>query len=432
MDSAVNRMALKRSTFLLILFLAAFMVRLAAVVALRNVHHGPTGSMGADGIEYDSLATRAAHGHGYGYTNGHSTSFRAPGFPLLLAGVYAIAGNKYLLVYVLFCAIGAASCVLTYLLTEELAGERMGRIAGILSAIYLPHIYFATEFDTENLFVFCLALALWPFVRHLRTGSLWALGIAGLALGYSILVRPFALLLVPVFLAVLAWHLWRSRQAAAMRLAMPLLLMVAVAVPVLPWTLRNYRVHHHFVAVATNGGSTFYGANNDRVLHERYYLGGWISTRHIPGRNLIEAAPDEYTHDQVEWKLGKQWVRDHLASMPLLCLYKFVRLWLPDIASANKKYVALQLVGYTPFLLLYLLAVARFLRDRAYWNERWALMHGVILATLVMALIFWGSPRFRDANMPVLMAYAAVGLTAALAWQKGRTGSQLPMATATT
>jgi 4-amino-4-deoxy-L-arabinose transferase-like glycosyltransferase len=425
-------MSLKRSKFLLVLFLAAFTVRLAAVAALRNVHHGPTGSMGADGIEYDALASRVAQGQGYGYTPGHPTSFRAPGFPFLLAGVFAAEGGRprYVPVYLLFCAIGAAACVLTCLATEELGGQKLGRIAGALSVVYLPHIYYATEFDTENLFVFCLALALWPFLRHLRTGSAWSLGIAGLALGYAVLVRPFALLLVPVFLAVLAWHIWSARRKAPMRLAMPLLLAAAVAAPVLPWTLRNYRAHHHFVAVATNGGSTFYGANNDRVLHEHYYLGGWLSTVHLPGRNLIDAAPDEYTHDQIEWRLGKQWVRGHLASMPLLCVYKFVRLWLPDVASANKKYVAMQLVGYTPFLLLYLLAAVQFARNRAYWNQRWALIHGVLLATVLMALIFWGSPRFRDANMPVLMAYAAAGVSALAGWKnKGRSGSQLPATT---
>jgi heme A synthase len=36
--------------------------------------------------------------------------------------------------------------------------------------------------------------------------------------------------------------------------------------------------------------------------------------------------------------------------------------------------------------------------------------HGIIAATIITALIFWGSPRFRDANLPLLMAYAAVGL----------------------
>jgi hypothetical protein len=38
-------------------------------------------------------------------------------------------------------------------------------------------------------------------------------------------------------------------------------------------------------------------------------------------------------------------------------------------------------------------------------------VHGAVLATLITGLIFWGSPRFRDANLPFLMLYAAVGLT---------------------
>jgi hypothetical protein len=44
-----------------------------------------------------------------------------------------------------------------------------------------------------------------------------------------------------------------------------------------PWTVRNYRVHGRFVLVATNGGSTFYGRNNDRVVTTRAQFSGMNS-----------------------------------------------------------------------------------------------------------------------------------------------------------
>jgi hypothetical protein len=36
-------------------------------------------------------------------------------------------------------------------------------------------------------------------------------------------------------------------------------------------------------------------------------------------------------------------------------------------------------------------------------------LHGTLLATLATAWIFWGNPRFRDADAGILMIYAALG-----------------------
>src|SRR5206468_2031675 len=105
----------------------------------------------------------------------------------------------------------------------------------------------------------------------------------------------------------------------------------------------------------TNGGSTFYGGNNDRVAGETYSLGGWLSTTELPGRNQIEAAPDEVTHDRIEWRLGREWLSSHRSLLPKLLACKFLRLWLPDVDSKNKKYVFMQMVTYGPFLMLFAL-----------------------------------------------------------------------------
>src|SRR5262249_18291905 len=60
------------------------------------------------------------------------------------------------------------------------------------------------------------------------------------------------------------------------------------------------------------------------------------------------------------------------------------------------------------FLLLFALGAVVCLRRRAGRTAGWLAVHGCLLATLVTALVFWGSPRFRDANAPLLMLYAAV------------------------
>src|SRR5262249_60480337 len=112
--------------------------------------------------------------------------------------------------------------------------------------------------------------------QDVRLESLTYVG-AGLLLGAAALTRPFALLAVPFFALVLLAHLrWRGLLAGVV-------LGLTTAAVVVPWTYRNYHVHHRFVPVATNGGSTFYGGNNDRVVNERRLFGSWVSTTELPG-----------------------------------------------------------------------------------------------------------------------------------------------------
>jgi 4-amino-4-deoxy-L-arabinose transferase-like glycosyltransferase len=396
--------------FLAMLFIGALLIRIAAVVVLRNLHVGPSPQFGADPVEFDSMAWNLARGAGYVSSTGLPTSFRAPGFPFFLSAIYAVAGRSYPIVYVALCGLGAASCVITYFLARELLPDRASRVVALLAAVYVPHVYFATLLLSENLFVPILGLVICLLFYHLRTGSLAAAAGAGLFLGVAILTRPFALLLVPILLLCMALQMQRLHTFK--RWPAAILLLLCAGAVVAPWTLRNLRVHHHAVLVATNGGSTFYGGNNDKVSALSPAVGTWVSTRSLLGRDRVDATPDEVSHDKLEWQLGIQWVRQHPTQLPLLLSAKAIRLFLPDVDSANYKYVLLNLLGYTPFLVLMLRGATRCASVPSLRTPQWMLIHGVMLATLATALIFWGSPRFRDANMPILMLYAALGIGA--------------------
>jgi len=413
---------------LLALVLVAVAVRAACVYAVRAEHRtagawlhsihaqpgaaderkgpgGLAGPWGHDALEFNGFALDLAQGVGYGAE--YPSSFRAPGFPLCLAAVYAVTGENYAAAYAFFCLLGAASCVAAFLLARELMPQRGALVTGLFCAIYFPYMYYATCFYSENLFVPCLGFGLWLLVRFLKSGSRWCLALSALLLGWSALTRPFALLLLPLLGALVAVSEYRRAKGWVLPAAIFGLLFLA---PIAPWTARNYLIHDAFVLIATNGGSTFYGGNNDIVLNEWPHQGGWVSTGKLPHRDLIEAAPSEVEHDRVEWRLGVSWVREHASDLPLLGLYKLIRLALPDLDSANRMYVLLQIVGGGPFLVLIAIGAVRSLTSRAFWTLPWLALQMVMLATIVTSLIFWGSPRFRDANAVVLMVYAVVGL----------------------
>ena len=398
-------MRLSTSQYVVAVAFIAFLMRLAAVLCLRDISEGPVGAPSNDDVQFYRLGHSVAAGEGYCIIPGKATSFRAPGFPFLLAAVFVSAGDRPPIVYILNCLLGALSCVLAYLLGRELLSEGPARLAGMLGCLYLGHIYFATQYVSENLFVPCLAVAVWALVRFLKGGSILLLITAALLLGYATLTRPMAILLLVLVPPLFIVRDWRGSKGLV-----PIALYTATFLTVLlPWTYRNQGVHGHFVLVTTNGGSTFYGANNERVVSEVRSFGYWIPTNHLPHRDLIDAQPDEYSHDQMEWQLGKDWVRANPSKAARLEFFKFLRLWwLPEFEGGIGNYI-LRIVLYAPYVALLLAGAWRVVRSREFWSLPWLAVHLTMLATIVTALIFFGDPRFRDANTPLLMLYAALG-----------------------
>lgn len=393
----------RRYAFTLLAF--AFSIRFLAVLALRNIRkfHGMQG--GADAVEFNTLGLHLASGLGYCVRVGHLSAFRAPGFPFLLSLLYRIRFESYPLVYCSLCAIGALTCVVVYCIAAHVLTDNQARVAGVVAALDFSQIYSCTLLLSECLFIFLVSLVVLCILRYLATESFLVLAAAGACLGYASLTRPAAFLLLPILVLVI---ICRNRERL-FRSVLPVILFGLFTTAVIaPWAVRNYQVFGKFVLFTTNGGSTFYGSNNDIVSHDPYYLGSWVPTTILPHRDWIVAAPDEVEHDAREMALGKKWVREHLAIMPFLELCKVLRLWLPDASSGNRVYRLAEAVTYVPELVLSLFGIAVCLR-KPNRTVAWCAIHSLVAMTLLTALIFYGSDRFRSGALPALAIYAALG-----------------------
>ncbi len=91
-----------------------------------------------------------------------------------------------------------------------------------------------------------LLLALWLLVRFDRSGRRRTLILAGLVLGLATLTREMSLAWA---LVAAAWVALRPHPESRFRNT--LCFLAALALPVLPWTLRNYGLHGSFVLVST-------------------------------------------------------------------------------------------------------------------------------------------------------------------------------------
>lgn len=378
------------------LLLLALCVRMLAVWVLRDPTQFHGFEMGQDGYHYDELARSLLAGDGYELA-GEPSAFRAPGFPLFLALVYALSAKSYFAAYFSLCLLGALTVYCTWRAGSLLAGERTGRVAGLLMALYPPHVYMATIFASENLFTALLAAFLLLAAQRRAPA-------AGLCLGALILTRPFALLALPLLLLAC----WRSgeRRLGAW-------LFAGTLVCLLPWTVRNQLALEHPVLLTTSGGPTFWGSYNDRVLLEERHHGGWVASDQLPGWTQLQAASGELERDRLQWQWGREWLSEHTEELPRLLWWRLCRFWMPDRDSENRSYVLLQWFGTTPFLLLVAAGIAWRLRTGPR-DARWWMADSLMLACFATALIFWGAPRFRDGNAPILMLYAALPLVALL------------------
>lgn len=411
MKQLIETILKHRTIFIVSFMILAFFLRISAAAVLRDTHLPPDKTFGADGIEFNLLGLQVMRGHGYAWESGQLTSFRAPGLPFLLAALYSIVGENYLFSYIIFSLLGMFSCLFIFLTAEILLNRKLAVLSALFSVFYFPHIYFSTVFASENLFIFLLSLGILLFIKNIKSESRYSLILSGLILGFSTLTRPFAILLLPAFLLIIVIANKKNLRRAIFP---AILYSISFTSIVAPWTIRNYLVHGEFVLVATNGGSTFYGGNNSIVATQPKLLGAWVSTTELPNRSIIDATPNEYAHDKMEWKLGIDWVRDHPLSIPVLFISKILRFFLPDFNSGNKIMILSNVIFSTPILFLCIIGIIKSLKIYGLKSSEWLIIHLAMASTLITAIVFWGDPRFRDGTMIALILYATYGLSAIL------------------
>ena len=202
---------------------AALGVRVLYVVAVL-----PGYAPVSDAHHYHTLAAAVAEGRGlvhdfpFGYP--HPTAFRPPLYPLLLGGVYAVAGARLGAAQALNVALGTGVAVLAAALSWRLAGPRAGVVTGLVAAVYPPLIFNDGVPLSEPL---GLLLLLVTVLLLLDERTAWA----GVAAGLLVLTRLSA----QVFVVVLGvWVLWRLGWRRALSF------LGCAALVLAPWVARNW------------------------------------------------------------------------------------------------------------------------------------------------------------------------------------------------
>jgi 4-amino-4-deoxy-L-arabinose transferase-like glycosyltransferase len=191
-----------------------------------------------------------------------------PGYPFVLAAVYAIFGESDAAVQIFQAACDALAAALVFLIAAELLSLGVGVVAGALAVLAPQFCWNAVMLLPDTLAVLPLLAAVWLLVRARGgRGVLKALG-AGVLIGASCWLRANALLLAP-FMAVVAVPFLFAKG----RRVWPALALVAGALlAVAPLTLRNAVVYGHFIPVSLGAGQTLVEGIADYDPERRFGL----------------------------------------------------------------------------------------------------------------------------------------------------------------
>ncbi len=377
-----------------------------------------------DEREYLALGRSVARGDGFTYpadepAPGTGQQFgRAPGYPLFLAALHITQPSDHAprRVQIAQAFVGALGVWLIASIAQRAAGERAGVAAAAIAAVYPPLVWMPAYVLSETLYsTLALATALtlqkngdsprFPFsktgtVPVLETGTVPVF--AGVLAGIAILTRPAMLFSLP-FLT-----LWMARRRAY--LAAGTLLLTA-GLCVLPWTIRNRHVYGRWIAVASEGGVTFWTGNHPLAVGD----GDLAANLQLKRAELeFRAAHPGLTPEQLEplyYRDALAWIRREPGAWLVLiarkALYTVVPLG-PSYALHSTRYFAASVVSYLlvlPAAIAGALSWRRTRRDGGTPAPLWLMAAG----TIVAGLIFFPQERFRIPVIdPALIVAAAL------------------------
>jgi len=195
--------------------------------------------------------------------------WQPPLYPYSLAFLFWLCGEDYYLPQLLQALLGAAICVLIYVIGNLVFPPAVALGAGLAAACYGPLIYFGGELLPTIPAIFLHLLFLLSLVRP-PCSDPWRWLLSGFLMGLSALAVANILLFLPF---LLLWLFWHSRDVPGFR-ALPraALLILGCVLAIAPVTVRNYVVGNDWVLISSNPGINFYIGNNpeyDRTVSIR-------------------------------------------------------------------------------------------------------------------------------------------------------------------
>jgi hypothetical protein len=401
------------------IFLAAFGVYVMRIASSGGLREPPeTG----DGHDYDAIAFNVLHGRGFGYqwsdeewrrpyvgipryrllltrrSEFYPTTYRPPAMPLLLSGVYAVAGRNFAAWRVVNCGVMAGAVTAAAAIAAQFAGIPAAVLTTAVALQSRELTRYSGMFMTEPLATLMVALVTLIWVRNAANG--WTgrrAAVSGMAMGGLLAARTIFILSTPILIVLPGRdNSFGSRFAWKTK---AICLAIAIAV-ISPWWIRNIAVLDAFMPLGTQGGINLPMGFGPRALRHQ---GIWASN---PGDGWPEIAAQKLDIVTSEVMLAK-----YRQTLTLRWMMENPR----DVLRLMWMHVAQELKPGRDFFSRWLLPLAA-AAALVLWRSPgvWTVVLVVSANILSIAMTYSAGGRFMVPVQPLLVALFAAGVVALL------------------
>jgi 4-amino-4-deoxy-L-arabinose transferase-like glycosyltransferase len=208
-----------------------------------------------DSLVYADIARNILNYHVYGVSGSeglHSTLIRLPGFPLFLAAIFKIFGqDHWRAVMIVNTIIDLATCFVVAEAARRMISSRAAKFTFALAAICPFTANYVATGLTETLSIFLTSATILFAVIGFEEKRFAPWIFCGLSLAAAILVRPDGGWLLGAVGLTMLIRIWTIPGERRVLFKAGVLVLVISLAPLIPWTIRNWRVFHVFQPLVT-------------------------------------------------------------------------------------------------------------------------------------------------------------------------------------
>lgn len=240
----------------------AFTLRLTFMWARHSYRFTEAPNHFGFGFETGSIAAAIARGEGFsspfGVPNTGPTAWLAPIYPYLVALVFKFFGTftvaSAIVILTINSIFAALTCIPIFKIGERVFGRTVALLSGWAWAVVPFFFRWAITWVWDTSFsALLVALAVWAILHYRRFQKRhWF--VFGVLAGLSALVNPS---LLTLFGVLALWAVWRLRTNGMVACKGFALFLVALAVLISPWLVRNRVVFGKWVFLRSNAGFEF-------------------------------------------------------------------------------------------------------------------------------------------------------------------------------
>ncbi|HET8813685.1 MAG TPA: glycosyltransferase family 39 protein [Solirubrobacterales bacterium] len=411
-------------------------IALLGLVVRAYVVVDPVAHPGDDSRAYYALSKTLYEEQSFGGPEFEDSSDWSPGAPFLYAAAfYATDGAREGTARIVEALLGVATILVVFALGWRLGGRDHGRWVGLLAAfgvaVYPPFIHTTGVVMSEPPAMLTLPAAVLAFLWASDRERGWPWLVPGLLFGLTAMFRPEYLFVGAAFVVLAGLRAglgrgWRPGLTGAV------VLLIALILPILPWTVRNIVVLDRAVPISTGGGKALYVGTYLPADGEYQRVKAILAKRYLgrdlePGTAALDAVDPTKLFDQVAeshpelprdealGKLGKENFERYFEEDPwgylAMTVRKVGRMWSSGVGETMSG-----TIGRVVQVLIVLLGIGGFLvlGLRRRWWEIVVLATPIVLVTAIGAVSL-AAPRRNEVLMTLVFPLAALALSSGLA-----------------